>query len=240
MEQFSALVICNDPSMVGMAHKALEEQGMAVKVAQTATAADLLLQKNRFDLALFDNDVPGAMQLAGAEEQGNFPKMVFAMVQRAKAVEMYGRRVHFIVQKPFTADLLSRSLRAAFGVMLRERRAAFRHIVDLTATSCVAIKDKETKNLGMAVIVDISETGLCLQTREVLQQGTEVQVTIPLPDGKEPIEAQGTVVWNQSTGKSGIKFTRMAMVEKQKLSAWLDSMMPYDMELQPRHMAHAR
>ena len=239
MEQFSALVICNDPSMVSMAYKALEDQGMAVKVAKTAMAADLLLQKNRFDLALLDNDVPGAMQLAGDEKE-NVPKMVFAMVQRSKAAEMYQRRVHFIVQKPFTADLLSRSLRAAFGVMLRERRASFRHLVDITAVHCMAIKDKETKSLGSAVIVDISATGLCLHTREALQQGTMVQLTIPVPDGRDPIEVQGIVVWNQSTGESGMKFARMAPSEKQKLSAWLESMMPYDMELQPRHMAQAR
>src|SRR3979409_781790 len=99
MAQFSALVSCNDPSMVGMAHKALEEQGMAVRVAQTASVADQLLQKNRYDLALLDNDVPGAIQLASDEGHGKFPKMVFAMAQRATAVEMYGRRVHFIVQK---------------------------------------------------------------------------------------------------------------------------------------------
>jgi|SRR5450432_537813 DNA-binding response OmpR family regulator len=239
MEQFSALVICNDPSMVGMAYKALEEQGMAVKVAQTATAADLLLQKNEFDLALFDSDVAGATQLA-SDDKSNFPKMVFAMVQRAKAVEMYGQRVHFIVQKPFTADLLSRSLRAAFGVMLRGRRASFRHNVDIAVTNCMAIKDQETRNLSSAVVVDISETGLCLQTREVLQQGTLVQLTIPSSDVKDAIEAQGIVVWNQSTGKSGIKFARMATAEKQKLSSWLESMMPYDMELQPRHVVHAR
>lgn len=240
MEQFSALVICNDPNVVGMANKAMEEHGMAVRVAQTATAADQMLQKNRFDLALFDNDVPGAMQLAGADREGNFPKMVFAIVQRAKAVEMYGRRVHFIMQKPFSADLLSRSLRAAFGVMLRERRAAFRHPVDITASSCVALKEKEQRSLGNSVVVDISETGLCLQTKEVLQQGTMVQVTIPLPGGVEQLEVQGTVMWNQSTGKAGIKFTRMAMLEKQKLNAWLESMLPYDVEFNPRHLAHAR
>src|SRR2546426_12791395 len=118
MEPFSALLVCGDPGPLGVIHKVLDEHGVSVKVAATTCAATQLMKPARFDLAILDNDVPGALDLAALRVATTMPKMVFAIVRSVKEKEIQDKRVHFVVQKPFTPDLFSRSVRAAYGPML--------------------------------------------------------------------------------------------------------------------------
>src|SRR5258708_8995937 len=97
------------------------------------------MENARFDLAVYDNDIPGAIQLTGRKVSAKVPKMVFAIMPSATAAEMQGKRIHFVVQKPIPADLFGRTLRPAFGIMLKERRPAFRHLVRIVPTSCFSI-----------------------------------------------------------------------------------------------------
>src|SRR5713226_3519465 len=112
MEPLSALLLSNDAGVLGLTHKIFDEYGFDVNVVTTASAAGELIQRTFFDLAIYDHDVPGAMDLAGKKFPGS-PRIVFAMVRRDKCLEIHGKRVHFVVQKPFSADFFLKSLRAA-------------------------------------------------------------------------------------------------------------------------------
>lgn len=230
MEMLSALLLCGDMGTLGVTQKVLEEYGMSVRVAPSAPAADQLMQRTRFDLAVFDSDVPGAMQLA-APDSSHAPKMIFGLVRALKTDVIVGKRVHFIVQKPFTADILGKSLRAAYGSMLRERRAAFRHPVNINASSCVLLLEAGERSVPNARILDVSQTGLCLETEETLPQGAMLQIGFAIPNSKDGIHLTGSVMWNQNSGKAGIKFARMESGEQIKLNTWLESIGPGDAEL---------
>jgi len=230
MEMLSALLVCGDAGTLSVTQKVLEEYGMSVRVAPSAPAADLLMKRTRFDLAVFDSDVPGAMQLA-APDANHTPKMIFGLVRAFKTDAVVGKRVHFIVQKPFSADILGKSLRAAYGSMLRERRAAFRHPVHITASSCVLLLENGQRNVPNAKILDVSQTGLCLETQETLPQGVVLQISFALPNSKESLQFSGSVMWNQNSGKAGIKFVRVDSAEQIKLNSWLESIGPGDAEL---------
>ncbi|HEX4604861.1 MAG TPA: PilZ domain-containing protein [Candidatus Angelobacter sp.] len=239
MEPFFALLVSADPGPLAVTQKILEEHGVNVKVAASVQAAEQLLKSNKFDLGVFDNDVPGALNLVSVRGASANPKMVFALLHSACLNDVRGKRVHFVVQKPFTADLFVRSLRAAYGTMVRERRVAFRHPVQIKPASSVLVQEQGNQNLKSSIILDLSQNGLCIQTQEILPLGATLQIDFHLPEMSELIHISGTVQWTRASGRTGINFKHIPAPEQKHLTAWLDSRLPYATEAIPRAVPQA-
>lgn len=220
MDTFSAVVISNDPVARGVVEKVLEDHGFEIDTFDVVEGVDRVLRSKRFDLAVYDNDVAGALQLA-AGKSSHLPKMVFALVRRGTVADVHGKRVHFMVQKPFTADLFLKSLRAAFGSMLRQKRQSFRHSVQIFPSSCVFFGDNGPQNLRKPTMINISETGMCLQLNELLTQGAKVQVAFEIPEGGQTVSVGGPVMWVRASGRTGVRFTEVKPEDQKLLSAWL-------------------
>ncbi len=240
MEPFSALVVCSDPGPLGVMQRVLEEHGVSIKVAATVPAADHLMKPSKFDMAILDNDVPGALELAPLKVAITTPKMIFAIVRGVKEGEVRDKRVHFIVQKPFTFDLFSRSVKAAYGPMLRERRAGYRHSVKIAPMSCLLTHDNGQRTLAKSTILDLSQTGFCLQTTEMLPQHASVRIEFQLPDNSALVHAVGSVMWSKAPGKTGVRFTNIPVAERSSLNAWLESVLPHEAESVSRQMPPPR
>ncbi len=147
------------------------------------------------------------------------------------------------MQKPFTADLFARSIRAAYGTMIRDRRVSFRHSVQIKPVSAVLVQEKGNQPLHATTIMDLSQTGLCIQTLEILPLNATVELEFQLPESKEIIHLAGSVMWTRASGRTGIKFSRIAATDQKNLTAWLDSLLPYKVDVIPRpvvrHEHHA-
>src|SRR5215467_10432767 len=195
MEVFSAVVLCTEPGSLSIVQKTLEEYGVSVRSVDSVAAALQLIKTIKFDLGVYDSDIAGALELASGRSPLANPKMVFALVHASKLGEIPGKRVQFMVQKPFTPDLFARSLRAAYGTMLRDRRIAFRHPVQITPDSIVLVQDRGNQNLHQCTILDLSQTGMCIQTLEILPQGATLEIEFQLPDLREKMHVVGSVMW---------------------------------------------
>jgi CheY-like chemotaxis protein/Tfp pilus assembly protein PilZ len=233
MEPFFALVVSADPGPLNVTHKVLEEHGVNIKVVASAQAAEQVIKTTKFDLGIFDHDLPGVLDLARGRESLN-PKMVFALLRSGQVKDVRGKRIHFIVQKPFTADLLARSLRAAYGTMIRERRLGFRHPVQIKPVASALVQEQGKQKLQSSVILDLSQTGLCIQTQEILPLGATLQIDFHLPESQELIHTTGSVMWTRASGRTGVRFTEVSEAEHKFLTAWLDSILPYEAEAIPR------
>lgn len=55
------------------------------------------------------------------------------------------------------------------------------------------------------VLVNISETGLCLKTKKALPKDAVVFVDLELPGTEEKARAIGKVMWNNPNGEAGIE-----------------------------------
>jgi DNA-binding response OmpR family regulator len=230
MEPLTALLLSTDPGPRGTTEKVLEEYGFSVKVAGSVAAASQLIKSTKFDLAIYDNDVPGALDLAAGRSPLANPKLVFALVRNTNRNEATGKRVHFVVQKPFTADLFARSLRAAYGTMLRDRRISFRHPVQIKPLSTVLVQERGNQTLQASTIVDLSQTGLCIHTLEILPQGASLEIEFKLPEDRGLIHVTGSVMWTRASGRTGVKFVHVPPAEQKTLTLWLDSLLPYSVE----------
>jgi CheY-like chemotaxis protein len=233
MDSYSALLVSNDPGTLSITQRVLEEYGFHVNRMTTAAAAEQALRSVRFDLAIYDNDVPGALQLAGGNSTVA-ARMAFALMRRQTVKEAKGKQVHFIIQKPFTTDLITRSLRAAFGTMLRQKRRTFRHSVQIVPSSCTAGYDGIPKKLGNPTILNISQSGLCMKVDDLLAQGVKVQIELDLPESFQKVCLRGIVIWSQASGRTGVKLTDVKVEHQKLLNEWLNSRLPYPTELLPR------
>lgn len=78
MESFLALLVSADSGALTVTQKILEEYGVSVKVVGSALAAVPLIKTTKFDLGVFDHDVPGALNLVSGRATSANPKTVIA------------------------------------------------------------------------------------------------------------------------------------------------------------------
>lgn len=98
-----------------------------------------------------------------------------------------------------------------------ERRGAFRRnlIESYMATANLGAT-------GSALVLDISETGLGVQSVVLLNVGASSPVRFTLPQGRT-IEGTGSVAWTDETGRAGIRLSSLSPASRTALAQWLAS-----------------
>jgi CheY-like chemotaxis protein len=226
MQALSALLLSNDTAVLRVSNRILDDYHFSVKAVSSAPAAADLIGCSRFDLAVYDQDTPGAIELASRTAVGA-PGVVFATIGDSKTAATTGKRIHVTLQKPLTADLFARSLKAAYGLMIKEKRAAFRHPVRIHPSVSNLILEGEKRGLENAVILNVSQTGLCLSVPGLLlPQDATLQIAFALPASNELIHVVAKVVWSHISGRAGVKFVLIPPKQERTFLSWLDSMLP--------------
>jgi DNA-binding response OmpR family regulator len=239
MEPLSALLVSDDARVLALANKIFDEYGFEVSAVSTVRAATELIRSGSYDLGIYDNDIPGVFELTGKKAGAN-PRVIFAMVGRPTGNDIAGRRVHFIMQKPFNADFFLRSLKAAYGMMLREKRAAFRQDVSIPAISAKLFVDGDNQqSLAGVTILNLSKTGLGMMAGRMLPLGSTVQLSFPMPETHELVNLAGTVIWACDNGRSGIRFNHAPAAEQKKLNTWIESKLPMESDFVPHQPMRA-
>jgi DNA-binding response OmpR family regulator len=219
----SALLLC-DSSAARSTTRVLESYGFKVSTPATACEARAICRHTRFDLALYDEDSSEALELAANEPQSS--ARVVIMLAKPDAVRRVAlRRFHFVVQKPFTRDLLAKTVRATFGVIARERRSSYRHQVSLAASDCRLTNIGEDKHLNRVTIVNISRTGMCIDAGETLPQEAGVEVSFTTQGAEGALQLKGVVVWSHAS-RAGIQLSKLDSEMQHKFEAWLRAILP--------------
>ena len=226
MERFSALVLTRDLEILRVINKAFEEYGLEANIVRNVRDANELLKGRRFDLAVCDCDFPGAQQLAYLDPGSAWRGMVFALVGKEQLSNVRGYRVHLTLPKPLTQGLFSKGLRAAYTSMAHEMRAAFRYPVEVDATTAELVDQGEQRTLSWARVLNVSRTGVGLQTRELLPQHATVRLSFELPQNRGLISVEGEVVWAKAPGQAGVRFTHLPATSQKRLTDWLEALLP--------------
>jgi hypothetical protein len=126
--------------------------------------------------------------------------------------------------KPLNTELLDKAVKAAFASIAADRRASFRHVANTNEVSCLLHHLGNSRQLNGATVVNLSLTGLCVQTNEMLPQNSKIEMVFPLPSSYGKVRLCGIVVWSHSCGRSGVKFTGIDPSHRHELEDWADSM----------------
>lgn len=217
--ELRSLLLSQDQEMIDVVQRALLDLGIGVEVYSTADWAREDLTDSKFDAVIVDCDVTGAHGLLQMirGSASNARALTFAIVNGADGLHSaFELGANLALQKPLSVDRARSSLRAAYGLIMQERRRYFRHPIDIA----VRVSPSERQQY-VANTMNISEGGMAIRCDDDLPLNGLVKLTFLLPGRKHEIEARGVIVWKDARGHAGIRFEPMSVPSRQKLNDWL-------------------
>lgn len=217
--ELRSLLLSQDPEMIEILQMALDDLGIGVEVYSTAPWAGEDIVEHRFDAVIIDFDVPGADEfLRGVRKSpSNTHSLTFAIVNpEIGLASAFAMGANLALQKPITVESARNSLRAAYGLIMQERRRYFRYPVE---TLVMLSPDENTTIVGTTM--NLSEGGMALKCDRELQLNALVKLKFSLPAVKGEVDARATVVWKDPIGRAGIRFEKLSNTSREKLAEWL-------------------
>ena len=101
-----------------------------------------------------------------------------------------------------------------------ERRRAPRHKI-VTPSYANLSGSAQGAVLELNEILDISESGMCMQAASAMPAGQLLPLGIDLSQTGDTIHTVGYVAWSESSGKTGIQFPEIAEGARWQLRRWL-------------------
>jgi CheY-like chemotaxis protein len=231
---FSALILLPEEQSTSMVKRVLEGFGIKVHFACSVPEAEQLLHSTRLDLAICDFDVPHADQLALLQPSTRWRGVSVGLMPSARLDQSTHKRVQLRVPKPVSVDMLVRSLKASYTSMAQHRIATYRHTVPVRVAAGTLNYRGRQRTLHQVSVLNLSQTGLCLNAAEPLPHGATLAMNLVLPEGSSSLHASGNVVWSHTSGRTGVAFERSACPEMKKLQERLNAWLPRELGMVAR------
>jgi CheY-like chemotaxis protein len=213
------LLVCNDAVTIKQLSESLQQLDMSPELCNEGSAALALLNQRKFDAVVVDLQL-GAQASAILERirlsTWNRTAVLFTISDTdAETASAFKAGSNFVLRRPLSLTTIDRSLKVAYGLIVRERRRYFRCAVEIPATLCnSAISEIHGQT------VNISEGGIAIAASSALDPEIKVQVQFTLPGHKAPFAADAVVCWCKGT-YLGLQFTSLSPDLASELQEWL-------------------
>lgn len=214
-----ALLISDDEVTIQQITESTRQFAIALEVRGGVGAALQQLKSQKFEAVIVDFRLRDLAQTILEEiplTGSNASTVTFAISDtKEETKEAFNAGSKFVLQRPLSADSINRTLKVAYGMIVRERRRYFRCPV---AIPVVLRGNDIPETNGQAV--NISEGGMALSLPVSLQPGVQATVTFTLPGIETGFAQESTVCWYKE-GVVGVKFSLLAALQKSELQHWL-------------------
>jgi hypothetical protein len=199
-----ALLVSADPVTIQQFSLALRELSISPEQCQDAASAGLLLKRRKFDAVIVDfrlGEQSGLILDKARLSPSNRTAVTFGIGDNdAEVTSAFRKKSHFVFERPLSAQSIRKTLKPAYGLILREQRRYFRYPV------CIpVVMQRESRHEIRCNCVNISGGGMALSTQVPLTLEEKVRVQFRLPDHTAPLLAKSTICWSQ-TGQLGVRF----------------------------------
>jgi c-di-GMP-binding flagellar brake protein YcgR len=214
------LLVCPDQDSANLLNLILPEMGMVAEHTPSVSRALQQLDEQRFDAIILDyrsDQSSQAFLTRWRQSSKNRDTMLIAIVDgEFNARPAFGMGANFVLYRPLSAERTRVSLRAARGLIRRERRRAPR--IPLKTPASVAYPGAGELS---ATLNDLSEGGTSLTTSNRLPPACKVYFEFALPGQQQLVRLSGEVAWRDSTGRTGIRFLDVPQSSRRLMQAWL-------------------
>jgi CheY-like chemotaxis protein len=214
-----ALLVSADPATTYLFSHALQQLSISPAVCQATPAAIRLLKYRKFDAVIVDlqlGEQCGTILDEVRLSPSNRTAVTFAISSSdAEATAAFRKKSGFAFQRPLSKESIRRTLKPAFGLILRERRRYFRCPLSIP----VSIRRGMMPEVRCHS-VNISEGGMAVSTAVPLGPGECVQVHFILPGHKVPFLAESRICWWKKW-HLGVRFVSLSQERKSELQDWL-------------------
>ncbi|HEY7617256.1 MAG TPA: PilZ domain-containing protein [Terriglobales bacterium] len=217
-----ALLISEDPNTITVLGEVLAEMEIVVEECRDSSLAAHRLTTERYDVILVDSpeqEVNDGLLRQTRQSVSNKTSLLVTLVDaRGSARNAFSMGANFILYRPVSAERARASLRAASHLVRRERRRHRRAPV-CTDTS-ISYSSVES---APATLVDLSEEGLALQCQYQLPAKSKIYFRFTLPGQTKCVQLSGETVWQDSSGRAGIRFLDVPQSARRLLKEWLNA-----------------
>jgi CheY-like chemotaxis protein len=215
-----ALVVCPDQDSASLLTLTLSELGVAAEHTPSIAQGIELLESQHFDAIVLDYRAEQSSEEFLArlrQSKKNRGSMLIAIVDSEfNARPVFGLGANFVLYRPLSSERTRISLRAARGLIRRERRRAPR--IPVSSTANVAYPGAPELN---AVLTDLSDGGTSLQIAKRIPPTSKVYFEFTLPGHQQPVRLSGEVAWQDANGRTGIRFLDVPQSSRRLMQTWL-------------------
>ncbi len=220
-----ALVVCPDQDSANLLRSILSELGMMTEHTSSISHGLEQLESRRFDAIVLDyraNQSSEQFLTRLRQSAKNRASMLVAIVDSGfNARPVFGLGANFVLYRPLSSERTRISLRAARGLMRRERRRGPRTPVNSTAN--VAYPGAPETN---AVLADLSDGGTLIRMPNPLPHACKAYFEFALPGQRQVVRLSGEVAWQDSSGRTGIRFLDVPQSSRRLIQNWLQQNNP--------------
>jgi len=180
------------------------------------------LGRTKYEAVLVDFDnVPETSSILARVRASSANKnaVVIAVASGASREQALQQGANFVFERPLEPKEIRRVLYAAYDLMARERRRYFRCTAELPVLLTQASAGTDVR----CTTINISGSGMAISTPFPMKPGEEVRLILFLQASGPVVRANGTVVWDDRHGKTGLTFQCSIQRDQGELEGWLDS-----------------
>jgi len=192
---------------------------MAAEHTSSVSRGLELLETQHFDAIIFDYRADSSSDefMASLRQSAKYkPSLLIAVVDpNFSARPLFGLGANFVLFRPLSSERTRIGLRAARGLMQRDRRRAPRAPIATPVT--VAIPGKPEMNVFLA---DLSDGGSLIHSSN-LPRACKVYFEFALSGHHQLVRLSGEVAWQDASGRTGIRFLDVPQSSRRIIQAWL-------------------
>jgi ActR/RegA family two-component response regulator len=193
-----ALLVSADPVAIQQFGHALQELSITPDVCREIPAAVGLLNRRKFDAVIVDLQLGEQSGMVLDEvhlSTSNRTAVTFGIgANNVAGTAAFRRKSQFVFERPLSAQSIHKTLKPAYGLILRERRRYFRYPVSIPV-----VIQRQSRQEVRCNSVNISGGGMALSTQVPLVPGESVQVQFTLPNHESPVSAESTICWSRTS-----------------------------------------
>ncbi len=218
----TSLLVCSDVPTIQVLRRMLEDLGIKVESCGDLSVAAERVEERHFDALLVDCDGrPAAAELIARarNSEANKSSVAIAIVgpnDAPDAISAHGP--NFVLYKPISKERAANSMHAACDLMRYERR--IRPRVPVQANTSITYADKEDVP---ADLVDLSDDGIAIRSKNKLPPYSKVYFHFVLPGNTSPVRLSGEVMWQDPSGRVGIRFAQVPKTSRRLMNEWLQA-----------------
>jgi CheY-like chemotaxis protein len=216
----SSLLVCADDASVKVLRRVLEEVGIQVELCPDGVRGAVRLAQERFDLIILDcktqKDNIALLHESRSSRLNDSTLTVAVVAGQGSIREIFSLGVNFVLYKPVSYERALSTLRAAQGVLHRDKRRKARAPVHTHA-----VIDYAGVEQARATLVNLAEGGMAVNFGKKLPPTCKVYFQFQLPGQTANVRLSGQVVWQDWNGRAGIEFVDVPQSSRRVLQEWL-------------------
>lgn len=215
----SAMVVSRDLQEVSVLECILGSLHIEVSIESDPQIALTRVSRSKIDALIVDCDLPGTPDLLHRLESAEMlartvPLVIMGGAHNVEA--QHDTRALFAFQKPISVEQAVRTLSAARNTIVEGRLRYHRAGVKVP----VSLKCEDHEAID-AQLVNLSQGGMLIRTRDSFADAAGLQVSFELPGAGSNLKAKAEVVWHDQSGHHGMRFVQVPQSEQRTLQLWL-------------------